>query len=188
MLNTGFRNISNRRAKLLFSKGLVLAPFEPKRVLKAELCCFLRELPVVQWVVSIGRRRVTILDKSRRLNPVSSVCMFRTWHRVVADVPWGLILGDKIPIKECLQLGVLMSIALNAHELRKRLFLGDEKRAEVVSSKTFSAGGSPSTKTRVRKQLCREEGTKSANFTPAAYISELDKVNGCRCGWNSWYV
>jgi len=100
--------------------------------------------------------------------------------------------------------GVLMSIAVNAHKLRKaeafykrwwpdvfafcRLFLGDEKRAEVVSSKTFSAGGSPSTKTRVRKQLCREEGTKSANFTPAAYISELDKVNGCRCGWNSWYV
>src|SRR5437773_8205536 len=33
--------------------------------------------------------------------------------------------------------GVLMSIAVNAHELRKRLFLGDEKRAEVVSSKTF---------------------------------------------------
>src|SRR5436309_11456176 len=54
--------------------------------------------------------------------------MFRTWHRVVADVPWGLILGDKIPIKECLQLGVLMSIAVNAHELRKRLFLGDETR------------------------------------------------------------
>ncbi len=93
----------------MFSKGLVLAPFEPKRVLKAELCCY----------------------------PVSSVCMFRTWHRVVADVPWGLILGDKIPIKECLQLGVLMSIAVNAHELRKRLFLGDEKRAEVVSSKAF---------------------------------------------------
>ena len=26
---------------------------------------------------------MTILDKSRRLNPVSSVCMFRTWPRVV---------------------------------------------------------------------------------------------------------
>ena len=98
MLNTGFRNISNRRAKLLFSKGLVLAPFEPKRVLKAELCCFLRELPVVQWVVSIGRRRVTILDKSRRLNPVSSVCMFRTWPRVVVILilSWAVI-DDCVP-------------------------------------------------------------------------------------------
>jgi len=56
-------------------------------------------------------------------------------------------------LKNALQLGVLMSIAMNAHELREaeafykrwwpdvfafcRLFLGDEEQAEVVSSKAF---------------------------------------------------
>src|SRR6266487_6332549 len=42
--------------------------------------------------------RVTILDKSRRLNPVSSVCMFRTWHRVVVILilSWAVI-DDCVP-------------------------------------------------------------------------------------------